>query len=47
MLKKGEIQIPSDIDNVEHYDYVDDPSECDPQIHKFIQKLRLGSDTSA
>jgi hypothetical protein len=44
LLTKGKVVIPSDIGNVEHFDYTDDPRKCDPVIAKFIQKLRLGSD---
>jgi predicted nucleotide-binding protein len=46
LLTKGKVAIPSDIGNVEHYDYDDDPRERDPQIKKFIHKLRFGSDAA-
>jgi len=44
LLTKGKVVIPSDIGNVEHFDYADDPLQCDPAIQRFIQRLRLGSD---
>ena len=44
LLTKGKVAIPSDIGNVEHFNYTDDPLQCDAAIQKFIQRLRLGSD---
>ena len=44
LLTKGKVEIPSDIGNVERFDYTDDPLLCGPAIQKFIERLRLGSD---
>ena len=43
LLKKGDITIPSDLGNVEHYTYRSSPEERDPEIQKFIAELRSAS----
>jgi hypothetical protein len=40
LLKKGDVMIPSDLGNVEHYEYTDAPSERDEEIRQFIERLR-------
>jgi hypothetical protein len=44
MLLKGKVDIPSDIANVEHYEYTTDPRECSQRIEKFIRRLLSASD---
>ena len=45
LLKKGAVTIPSDLGNVESYEYTSSPKERDPEIQKFIAKLRSASET--
>jgi len=40
LLKKGEVTIPSDLGNVEHWEYRSDPEERHVEIQKFITTLR-------
>jgi hypothetical protein len=47
LLRKGEIEIPSDIGNVEHYSYTADPLECGKEIRKFVRRLLLASDVDS
>lgn len=44
LLKKGEVSIPSDLGNVEHYSYDVSPTEREREIRSFIDRLRSASD---
>lgn len=44
LLRKGDATIPSDLGNVEHYQYSDSPLEREPEIRRFIARLRSASD---
>jgi hypothetical protein len=46
LLTKGNVNIPSDLGNVEHYPYVTSPDEPEPHraIQKFLDRLRSASD---
>jgi hypothetical protein len=46
LLRKGTVTIPSDLGNVEHYEYKTGPEDPDvePRIQKFIARLRSASD---
>ena len=44
LLHKGAVAIPSDLGNVETYEYLSNPEECATQIQRFIAKLRSASD---
>jgi hypothetical protein len=40
LLRKGAVTIPSDLGNVENYEYTSTPEERDTEIQKFIERLR-------
>ena len=44
LLTKGEVTIPSDLGNVEHYRYTSSPEELANEIQLFITKLRSASE---
>jgi hypothetical protein len=44
LLTKGTVNIPSDLDNVEHYPYATSPDEPNKAIQKFLDRLRSASD---
>jgi hypothetical protein len=44
LLTKGNVNIPSDLGNVEHYPYVKSPDEPNEAIQKFLDRLRSASD---
>lgn len=44
LLRKGVVTIPSDLGNVESYEYTSSPEERDPEIQKFIARLRSASE---
>jgi hypothetical protein len=46
LLRKGAVTIPSDLGNVENYEYTSGPEEpvLEPSIQKFIERLRSASD---
>jgi predicted nucleotide-binding protein len=46
LLRKGSVTIPSDLGNVENYEYTSNPEECARQIQKFITKLRSANDAT-
>jgi hypothetical protein len=43
LLRKGIVTIPSDLGNVEKYEYTASPEERDTEIQKFIARLRSAS----
>lgn len=45
LLKKGDVSIPSDLGNVEHYSYDLSPMEREREIRSFIDRLRSASDS--
>lgn len=47
LLRKGAVTIPSDLGNVENYGYTSNPEERDPEIQKFIARLRSASEADA
>jgi Predicted nucleotide-binding protein containing TIR-like domain len=49
LLRKGAVTIPSDLGNVENYEYVSGPEdpEVEPKIQQFIAKLRSASEAEA
>ena len=47
LLRKGAVTIPSDLGNVESYEYTSSPEERDPEIQKFIARLRSASEAEA
>lgn len=47
LLKKGAVTIPSDLGNVESYEYTSSPEEREPEIQKFISRLRSASEVDA
>jgi hypothetical protein len=47
LLKKGNVTIPSDLGNVEHYGYDADPTERMTEIDRFLDRLRSASDVNA
>lgn len=49
LLRKGEVTIPSDLGNVEHYEYTSGPEDPDlePKIQQFIARLRSASEVEA
>ena len=46
LLRKGGANIPSDLGNVENYEYVTSPEECAAQLQRFITRLRSASDAA-
>lgn len=44
LLRKGGVAIPSDLGNVENYEYTSDPEERATEIQKFIARLRAAGD---
>jgi hypothetical protein len=44
LLRKGAVTIPSDLGNVESYEYASDPEERDREIQRFLLRLRSASD---
>ncbi len=47
LLKKGAVTIPSDLGNVESYEYTSSPEEREHEIQKFISKLRSASEVES
>lgn len=47
LLRKGAVTVPSDLGNVENYEYTSSPEERDPEIQKFIARLRSASEAEA
>jgi hypothetical protein len=47
LLRKGGVGVPSDLGNVEHYEYDTSPEECSAAIERFIARLRSASDDDA
>ena len=47
LLRKNKANIPSDLGNVEFFDYTDSLDPCGPAILRFIARLRSGSDADA
>lgn len=47
LLRKGNVTIPSDLGNVENYEYTSSPEERDAEIQKFIARLRSASEAGA
>ena len=45
LLRRGGASIPSDLGNVENYEYTDSPEERAREIQQFIARLRSASDT--
>jgi len=46
LLRKGDVSVPSDLGNVEHYHYTDSPIEREEEIQKFVARLRSGDAAS-
>jgi predicted nucleotide-binding protein len=46
LLRKGATEVPSDLGNLERYDYADDPTECRDEIAAFIARLRAASEAA-
>ena len=44
LLTKGDVNIPSDLGNVEHYSYTESPEQPHKEIQKFLDRLRSASD---
>jgi predicted nucleotide-binding protein len=44
LLRKGAVTIPSDLGNVENYEYTSSPEERNLEIQKFIARLRSAND---
>lgn len=44
LLRKGSVTIPSDLGNVENYNYTSTPEECTDEIQKFITRLVSAND---
>jgi hypothetical protein len=47
LLRKGAVTIPSDLGNVENYEYVSSPEERVREIQKFIARLRSASEAQS
>ena len=47
LLRKGQVTIPSDLGNVENYEYTSSPEERHDEIQKFIARLRSASEAGA
>lgn len=39
LLKKGDVEFPSDLSGLEHYSYTNDPRDCREEIMQFADKL--------
>ena len=44
LLRKGGVVLPTDLGNVESYEYTSSPEERAPEIQRFIARLRSASD---
>jgi hypothetical protein len=47
LLRKGAVTIPSDLGNVESYEYTSTPEERELEIQRFIARLRSASEADA
>ncbi len=42
-LRRGKVEIPSDLHGMENYEYTSKPDDCAPQIQAFVEQLARGS----